>query len=424
MLQAMRRNSRHAIIYVLFGILIAAFVISFGPGSRGFGYSGVVVGVRGEGRRRHRLRAGLPLRLRRPRRHAVPAAGGARAAAQRVRDGPPHRARALRHRGGAARLQRLEQGSRGPDLRRQDDGHGRPAPRRQLRLQGRQVRLRPLQDGLAEPARRDRAALHRDPEARDARRQGARGAARLGEGLARRGQAGVRVARAAGEPRVRPLPRAPLRGRGRRGRRRPRSTPTSRRTSDELKKQYDERAFLYKNLDKQARAAPHRRRRAQGSAAGSGRGGAHQGDQRARPRSRRARRSPPSPRTSPATSAPRVAAARWAGARRASPASARPSRRRSSRPRRATLIGPERTERGFELVEVEGFREGDVPLAEAEKEMADDEVRKEQGQGQGARRGAGGRRPRQEGREARDHPAQGRDEPEREPRGDASSRRS
>src|SRR5206468_1564581 len=40
MLSAMRRNSRHAIIYVLFGILIAAFVISFGPGSRGFGYSG------------------------------------------------------------------------------------------------------------------------------------------------------------------------------------------------------------------------------------------------------------------------------------------------------------------------------------------------------------------------------------------------
>jgi peptidyl-prolyl cis-trans isomerase D len=41
MLQAMRRNSRHAIIYVLFGILIAAFVISFGPGSRGVGYTGV-----------------------------------------------------------------------------------------------------------------------------------------------------------------------------------------------------------------------------------------------------------------------------------------------------------------------------------------------------------------------------------------------
>ena len=33
MLQEMRENSRSAIIYVLFGILIAAFVISFGPQS-------------------------------------------------------------------------------------------------------------------------------------------------------------------------------------------------------------------------------------------------------------------------------------------------------------------------------------------------------------------------------------------------------
>lgn len=33
MLEAMRQNSRSAIIYILFGILIAAFVISFGPGS-------------------------------------------------------------------------------------------------------------------------------------------------------------------------------------------------------------------------------------------------------------------------------------------------------------------------------------------------------------------------------------------------------
>jgi peptidyl-prolyl cis-trans isomerase D len=36
MLETMRRNSRSAIIYVLFGILIAVFVLSFGPGSRGF----------------------------------------------------------------------------------------------------------------------------------------------------------------------------------------------------------------------------------------------------------------------------------------------------------------------------------------------------------------------------------------------------
>jgi len=36
MLETMRRNSRSAIIYVLFGILIAVFVLSFGPGSKGF----------------------------------------------------------------------------------------------------------------------------------------------------------------------------------------------------------------------------------------------------------------------------------------------------------------------------------------------------------------------------------------------------
>src|SRR3954468_2813983 len=35
MLAALRRNSRNAIIYVLFGVIIAVFVINFGPGSRG-----------------------------------------------------------------------------------------------------------------------------------------------------------------------------------------------------------------------------------------------------------------------------------------------------------------------------------------------------------------------------------------------------
>src|SRR3954447_11795210 len=37
MLAALRRNSRNAIIYVLFGVIIAVFVINFGPGSRGCG---------------------------------------------------------------------------------------------------------------------------------------------------------------------------------------------------------------------------------------------------------------------------------------------------------------------------------------------------------------------------------------------------
>ena len=35
MLEMLRRNSRNAIIYVLFGVIIAVFIINFGPGSRG-----------------------------------------------------------------------------------------------------------------------------------------------------------------------------------------------------------------------------------------------------------------------------------------------------------------------------------------------------------------------------------------------------
>ena len=32
MLEVMRRNSRNAIIYILFGVIIAVFIVSFGPG--------------------------------------------------------------------------------------------------------------------------------------------------------------------------------------------------------------------------------------------------------------------------------------------------------------------------------------------------------------------------------------------------------
>jgi peptidyl-prolyl cis-trans isomerase D len=45
--------------------------------------------------------------------------------------------------------------------------------------------------------------------------------------------------------------------------------------------------------------------------------------------------------------------------------------------KKGDIIGPERTERGFEIIEVEAFREGDVPLAEAQREMATEEVRKQ-----------------------------------------------
>src|SRR5439155_26520759 len=45
--------------------------------------------------------------------------------------------------------------------------------------------------------------------------------------------------------------------------------------------------------------------------------------------------------------------------------------------KKGDLVGPERTGRGFEIIEVEGFREGDVPLADAMREIAVDEVRKQ-----------------------------------------------
>ena len=45
MLDAMRQNSRSAIIYILFGVLIAAFVISFGPGGLGLGGNSNPVGT-------------------------------------------------------------------------------------------------------------------------------------------------------------------------------------------------------------------------------------------------------------------------------------------------------------------------------------------------------------------------------------------
>jgi peptidyl-prolyl cis-trans isomerase D len=45
--------------------------------------------------------------------------------------------------------------------------------------------------------------------------------------------------------------------------------------------------------------------------------------------------------------------------------------------KKGDLVGPEKTERGFELVQVEDFREGDVPLEVAEREMAEDKVHEE-----------------------------------------------
>src|SRR5262249_55137081 len=41
------------------------------------------------------------------------------------------------------------------------------------------------------------------------------------------------------------------------------------------------------------------------------------------------------------------------------------------------VIGPEKTDRGFELVKVEGFREGDVSLEQATPEIAEEKLRTE-----------------------------------------------
>ncbi|MSP61553.1 MAG: hypothetical protein EXR72_14685 [Myxococcales bacterium] len=45
----------------------------------------------------------------------------------------------------------------------------------------------------------------------------------------------------------------------------------------------------------------------------------------------------------------------------------------------ATIIGPERTDRGFELVKVEGFREGDLTIAQVGTEIAEELLRTESG---------------------------------------------
>ncbi len=42
MLDTLRANSRSVLTYVLFGIIIVVFVVSFGPGSRGCTGGGVL----------------------------------------------------------------------------------------------------------------------------------------------------------------------------------------------------------------------------------------------------------------------------------------------------------------------------------------------------------------------------------------------
>ncbi len=46
--------------------------------------------------------------------------------------------------------------------------------------------------------------------------------------------------------------------------------------------------------------------------------------------------------------------------------------------KKGELLGPEKTERGYEIIKVQDFREGDVPVEAAEREMAEEQIKLEQ----------------------------------------------
>jgi peptidyl-prolyl cis-trans isomerase D len=151
---------------------------------------------------------------------------------------------------------------------------------------------------------------------------------------------------------------------------------------DELKKMYEERAFLYKKVDKQARLrhilAP-------------------------------VEKSAPQPAVDAAKKAIDAAAAKvksgtpFAEVAKAASGDDRTKKRGglvgwrkkgftgfsdaldeevfAAQRKKGDVVGPMRTDRGFELVLVEDFREGDVPLEVAQRELAEDKVREERSRG-------------------------------------------
>jgi peptidyl-prolyl cis-trans isomerase D len=146
--------------------------------------------------------------------------------------------------------------------------------------------------------------------------------------------------------------------------------------ADELKKQYDERSFLYKKIDKQARLRHVLVEVAKDA---------------------------PAPAVETAKKQIEQAAAKLkAGTPIGEVAKAYSTEERSKNrggligwrkkgftgfsetvdgkvfaAKKGDVVGPERTDRGFELVVVEDFREGDVPLEAAEREMAEEKVHEE-----------------------------------------------
>lgn len=375
MLSAMRRNSRHAIIYVLFGILIAAFVISFGPGSRGFGYQG------------------------------VSSAYAAKVAGSTVSEQDFHFAYVAlgrtRYPPQMAREQRLKEQLMDRIIERELFAE-------EAERLGYNVSMKEVEDMIADgrmlvvgiPERID-SYVYKDGkfdydrfkmvaqnqlgvtvrhfieiEQRELMADKVRELIRVGakvspddvkKQFADRGlQVNLEYARfperkyeeEIGDPTPAEID-AYVKAHG-----------------DELKKSYDDRAFLYKNLEKQAQlrhivvdvkkdapaAEADAAKKQIDAAAAKIKGGADfaavakdvSSDERTKKRGGEI-----GWRKKTFTGFGEAVDAKVFAAKA------------------GDVIGPERTNRGFELVKVEGFREGDVPLAEAEKEIAVDEVRKE-----------------------------------------------
>jgi len=374
MLQAMRRNSRHAIIYVLFGILIAAFVISFGPGSRGFGYSGVTsawaakvagatvseqdfhfayVALGGtqyppQVARERRLKEFVMDRLIERELFASEAEKlGYNVSNKEAEDqiyagkmmvmGVPRRVDAYVYKDGKFdydRFKMISQNQLGVTVQHF------------IEIQKREM----LADKYRE-ALRVSSKVAPDEVKQEFESRGLQVNLEYGRFPERRYEDEI-----------------------------PDPTPAEvdayvKAHQADLKKQYDERAFLYKNLDKQARLrhivvdAPKDLPQDQTESARTKANNALAKIKSGTPFEVVAKNVSTDDRT-------KNKGGEMGWRKKGFTGFGEAVEKKVFDAKPGTIIGPERTERGFEIVEVEQFREGDVPLAEAEKEMAADEVRK------------------------------------------------
>ncbi|HEY2745077.1 MAG TPA: peptidylprolyl isomerase [Polyangia bacterium] len=371
----MRRNSRHAIIYVLFGILIAAFIISFGPGSRGFGYSGVTsayaakiagatvseqdfhfayVALGGtqyppQVARERRLKEFVMDRLIERELFASEAERlGYNVSSKEAEDqiyagkmmvmGVPRRVDSYVYKDGKFdydRFKMVSQNQLGVTVQHF------------IEIQKREMLADKLREALRVSAKVSPDEVKQEFESR---------------GLQVNLEYGRFPERKYEEEIADPSPAevdAYVKAHG-----------------DELKKQYDERSFLYKNLDKQAKLrhivvdAPKTIPQDQAEAA------------RTKVENAKAKIKAGTPFATVAKDVSTDDRTKGRGGemgwrKKGFTGFGDAVEKKIFAAKVGDLVGPDRTERGFELVEVEGFREGDVPLADAEKEMAADEVRKD-----------------------------------------------